>query len=59
MAPSAHFFMYLTAAGLAQSVERLTTEWYVGRGFDSRGRINTQGLKITEKRRYFLCPANG
>ena len=30
-----------------------------GRGFDSRGRINTQGLKITEKRRYFLCPANG
>ena len=49
MAPSAHFFMYLTAAGLAQSVEHLTSEWYVGCGFDSRGRTNNQGLKITEK----------
>ena len=30
-----------------------------GRGFDSRGRTNTQGLKITEKRRYSLCAASG
>ena len=30
-----------------------------GRGFDSRGPTNTQGLKITEKWRYFLCPAGG
>ena len=30
-----------------------------GRGFDSRGRTNTQGLKITEKWRYSLCPAGG
>ena len=29
-----------------------------GRGFDSRDRTNTQGLKITEKWRYSLCPAN-
>ena len=29
------------------------------RGFDSRGWTNTQGLKVTEKRRYCLCPANG
>ena len=36
------------AVGLAQSVERLTAEREVA-GFDSRGRINTQGLKITEK----------
>ena len=27
--------------------------------FDSRDRTNTQGLKITAERRYFLCPANG
>ena len=37
-----------TAAGLAQSVKRLTAE-AGGRGFDSCGRNNTQGLKITEK----------
>ena len=30
-----------------------------GRGFDSRGRTNTQGLKITEKWRYSLCPESG
>ena len=27
-----------------------------GHGYDSQGRTNTQGLKITEKWRYFLCP---
>ena len=41
MAPS-------TAAGLAQSVERLTAE-RGGRGFDPRGQTHTRGLKITEK----------
>ena len=35
-------FIVLTAAGLAQSVERVP-------GFDSQGLTNTQGLKITEK----------
>ena len=30
-----------------------------GRGFDSRDRTNTQGLKITEKWRYSLCTASG
>ena len=29
------------------------------RGFDRRGRTNTQGLKITEKWRYSLCTTNG
>ena len=37
-------FIVLTAAGLAQSVERLTAE----REVESRGRT-TQGLQITEK----------
>ena len=37
-----------TAAVLAQSVERVDCR-AGGRGFDSRGRTNTQGLKITEK----------
>ena len=33
-------------------------DWRVGgRGFDSRGRTNTQGLKMTEKLRHYLCPA--
>ena len=31
----------------------------VGRGFDSRDRTITQGLKITEKWRYSLCTASG
>ena len=38
----------LIAAGLAQSVERLTAG-AGARGFDSWGQTNTQGLKITEK----------
>ena len=38
----------LTVAGLAQSVERLTAEREVA-GSISRGRTNTQGLKMTEK----------
>ena len=42
----------LTAEGWANRVEHLTAEQ--GRGFDSRGRTNTQGLKITEKRRNTL-----
>ena len=37
-----------TAAVLAQSVERVDCR-AGGRGLDSRGRTNTQGLKITEK----------
>ena len=46
------------AAGLAQSVERVHCK-AGGRRFDSRGWTNTQGLKITEKRRYSLCTATG
>ena len=38
----------LTTAVLAQSVERVNCR-AGGRGFDSWGRTNTQGLKITEK----------
>jgi len=38
----------LIAVGLVQSVKRLTAE-REGRGFDSRGRTITEGLKITEK----------
>ena len=37
-----------TVAVLAQSVERVDCR-AGGRGFDSWGRTNTQGLKITEK----------
>ena len=37
-----------TAAVVAQSVERVDRR-AGGRGFDSWGRTNTQGLKITEK----------
>ena len=51
-------FGYLTAAVLAQSVERVDCR-AGGRGFDSWGRTNTQGLKITEKWRYSLCTATG
>ena len=38
----------VTAALLAQLVERVDRR-VGGRGFDSWGRTNTQGLKITEK----------
>ena len=38
----------VTAAGLAQTVERLTAERKVAGSIDSRRRTNTQGLKITE-----------
>ena len=48
-----------TASGLTQSVERALDGRAGGSGFDSRDRINTQGLKITEKWRYCLCSANG
>ena len=47
-----------TAPVLAQSVERVDCR-AGGRGFDSWGRTNTQGLKITEKWRYSLCTATG
>ena len=40
--------MNVTAAVLAQSVERVDCR-AGGRGFDSWGRTNIQGLKITEK----------
>ena len=38
----------VTAAVLAQSIERVDYR-AGGRGFDSQGWTNTQGLKITEK----------
>ena len=46
------------AAGLAQSVERLTAEREVV-GSILGTESNTQGLKMTEKWRYCFCPANG
>ena len=46
---SAHEILPLSAATvLAQSVERVDCR-VGGRGFDSWGWTNTQGLKITEK----------
>ena len=45
-------------AGLAQSVERLTVEREVAGSIPLAGPI-LRVLNITEKRRYFLCPANG
>ena len=53
-----HVIGFLTVAGLAQSVERVHCKAGC-RGFNSRGRTNTQGLKITEKWRYSLCTATG
>ena len=47
-----------TAAGLAQSVERLTAEREVAGSIPGAGPI-LRVLKITEKWRYFLCPASG
>ena len=49
----------LAHRGRISSVGRALDCRAAGRGFDSRGRTNTQGLKITEKWRYFLCPAGG
>ena len=49
----------LTAAGLAQSVSRVLDCRAGGCGFNSRDWTNTQSLKMTEKWRYCLCPANG
>ena len=48
----------ITVAVLAQSVERVDCR-AGGRGFDSRGRTDTQGLKITEKCSHSLCSASG
>ena len=45
----------LTAAELAQSVERVDCK-AGGRGFNSQGQTNTQGLKTTEKWRYPVLP---
>ena len=45
--------------GRVSSVGRAFDFGAGGRGFNSQGRTNTQGLKITEKWRYFLCPAGG
>ena len=46
--------------GRTSSVDRaLDCKAGRGRGLDPRGRINTQDRKITEKRRYCVCPANG
>ena len=46
--------------GRTSSVDRaLDCKAGRGRGLDPRGRINTQGRKISEKRRYCVCPANG
>ena len=41
------FFFFKPAAGLAQSVERLTVEREI-MGIYSRGRTNTQGFAMTE-----------
>ena len=48
----------LTMAVLVQLAERVDCR-AGGRGFDSRGWTNTQGLKITEKWSHSLCSARG
>ena len=48
MYDNVYFCLFYTAAVLAQSVERVDCR-AGGRGSDSWGRTNTQGLKITEK----------
>ena len=44
-----HSQNHLTAARLYSSIGRALDCKAGGRGFDSRGRTNTQGLNITEK----------
>ena len=41
--------------GRISSIGKALDRWAGGRGFDPRGRTNTQGLKITEKWRNYLC----
>ena len=50
---------WLFDRGRTSSVDRAFHCKEGGRGFDSRGRTITQGLKMTEKWRYFLCTASG
>ena len=50
---------YNKKRGRISSVGRAIDCGAGGREFDSRGRSNTQGHKITEKWRHFLYPANG
>ena len=45
--------------GRINSVGRALNCRVGGRGFDSRDRTNTPGLKIAEEWRCFFCPANG
>ena len=54
-----YIFIYILSSRWISSVGRALNYRVGGRGFDSLGRTNTQGLKTTEKWRYCLCPANG
>ena len=54
-----YIFIYILSSRWISSVGRALNCRVGGRGFDSLGRTNTQGLKTTEKWRYCLCPANG
>ena len=49
------FYMY-NAKSRISSVGRVLDCRTGGRGFDSRGQTNTQGLKIIEKGRYCIGP---
>ena len=52
-----YIFIYILSSRWISSVGKALNCRLGGRGFDSLGRINTQGLKTTEKGRYCLCPA--
>ena len=52
------FFIFVIF-GRVSSVGRALDCTAGGCGFDSRGRTNTQGLKLTEKWGYSLCAASG
>ena len=52
-----HDNLIMAVAVLAQLVERVDCR-AGGRGFDSRGQTNTQGLKITKKWSHSLCSAS-
>ena len=53
------FGVFLNRGGISSGGRVFDCRAGWGRRFDSRDQTNTQGLKITEKWRSFLCPAGG
>ena len=57
--PPPYLGVWMTVPPLSRRSGSATVCRAGGRGFDSRGRTNTRVLKMLEKWRYSLCPANG